>query len=366
MTALNVSISPNAVVNGNGLFGGSGVASTDGLVQGTAYPDPATTWQLRGGLLSSAETLPMWGGVGVYEFVPGGAGNPNYSLGPIMGRATALTGTYALRGFSVFDQAYGMVTTPNNPVPIIGSGGQVAAYRLGSGARIAVPCDPGLIDIRGEDIGTTVAWDYVNQLLIPYQASINVSSATYDSNTTISSGIYNSTTGLATLTLAASSHLAPGNVVTISAATGTGAYAALNGTFVCQAGTTGTTVTVQLAAGLTMTITGGTFVSGLVVLTLGSQPNVGVGDTITVSGFTGTNAAGVNITATVTSIGVDTVSYAAAGGLAPAFTGTGAITTGSAIPVDVLDVQASNCMTVSYVDGQATWNNNGSAAIIQI
>ena len=86
--------------------------------------------------------------------------------------------------------------------------------------------------------------------------SAGVATATLES-TTISSGTYNATTGLVTLTLAASLGLSPGNLVEVSAATGTGSYASIDGTFVCGAGTSGTTVTYTVAAALTMTITGG-------------------------------------------------------------------------------------------------------------
>src|SRR5579863_4324039 len=140
-----IPLSPYVQVGGNaGLFN----AYSTGVRQGTAYPDPATRFRLRMALLAQSETIPMWGGVGVYLNVPGSQianqSNPSYALGPICGRALALTGASALAGFSVFDEAYAMVTSPQSPVPLIGSGGQVNVYPLGSLARIAVACDPSL------------------------------------------------------------------------------------------------------------------------------------------------------------------------------------------------------------------------------
>lgn len=188
--AATVSFNPYVQTVGNaGLFN----VSSRGLRQGVAYPDPSTNWRLRGTQLSVNETLPMWGGVGVYMFVPGGTGNPIVPLGPISGRATALTGTYKLAGFSVFDQAYGMVTSPQSPVPLIGNYGQVMVYPLGSLARIAVQCDPALVDLQGANIAPQVSWDFTNQLLAPYLGTL-----------TISSGTYNSTTGVITLTMSTS------------------------------------------------------------------------------------------------------------------------------------------------------------------
>ncbi len=174
MTA-QVTFNPYLQSSGNsGLFS----TSSDGLRQGTAYPDPSTRFRLRTGILASTETLPMWGGVGVYANVPGATGQPNVNLGPVIGRATALTGATALAGFSTYDQAYGMITSPQSPAPLIGSGGQVMWYPMGSLVRLAVQCDPALINLRGGPIGgqywpapNLVSWDFTNQLLVPFEAS---------------------------------------------------------------------------------------------------------------------------------------------------------------------------------------------------
>lgn len=276
---------------GQGLF-----ATPDaiGYVQGLEMPDPAVRFQRRTGVLAQSETLLMYGGVAIYEQVPGLSGGPISPMGPIVGRATSITGgSYPIRGFSVFTDAFGMVSTASSPVPLAQSGGQVNSYRLGSGARLAVACDPGLAaQLIGGDIGAAVTWDLVNQILIPYTGAI-----------TISSGTYNATTGLVTLTLATAANLSPGDSVTVSGATGSGSYASINGTFTAGAGTTGVTVTYTVAASLTMTITGGS------------------------------------------------------------------LTTGSALPIaGILGVSTSNNMTVNYNSATniATWNNNGAAALIQL
>ena len=70
-------------------------------------------------------------------------------------------------------------------------------------------------------------------------------------------------------------------------------------------------------------------------------------------------------------IGWDARVTGALGAAAAAITG-GALTVGgsadAALPVKVLDVQATNCETVVYnpVTGFATWNYNGACAVIQI
>jgi hypothetical protein len=285
----------------NGMFS----ATSGGGRQGTGYPDPATRFGLRGGVLSAAETLPMWGGVGIYEYVPGGnsytsvPGGTVYqsaSLGPVVGRATGLTGAYKLAGFSVFDQAYGMITSPQSPVPLIGAYGQVMSYALGSRARIWVQCDPSLVDLRQANIAAQVSWDFTNQLLVPYLGTL-----------TISSGTYVSATGVITLTMSAPITFGPGDSVTLSSLTGSGAYASLDGTWTAIAGTTGSTVVLQGPVGAgSATISGGS---------------------------------------------------ATVGGAADA-----------ALPVTVLDVQTTNCETVLYnsTTGFATWSYNGCAAVIQL
>lgn len=287
-----LTFNPYVVSVGEGLFN----TKSEGLRQGTAFPDPATRNAQRTGLLADDETLPMWGGVGVYQNIPGIVGGPNESLGTIVGRADSLSGSKALAGFSVFDGAYGMVTNPQSRVPMIGSGGQVMTYALGSRARIVVAMDPALIDLVGDPIGSQVSWDFVAQRLVPYLGTL-----------TISSGTYVSATGIITLTMSAPITFDAGDAVVLSSLTGTGAFASLNGTWITEEPTGGTTVTMQGPVGAgAATITGGS-------LTLGSGAS-------------------------------------------------------SLLPVKVLDVQAANCMVVEYnaVTGFANYNFDGAAAVIQI
>jgi hypothetical protein len=92
--------------------------------------------------------------------------------------------------------------------------------------------------------------------------------------TTISSGTYNNATGQVALTLAASTVVPVGGTVTIAGATGTGAFASINGAQTLTA-TTGTTVTFSIASGLgATTITGGSANSGTVTLALAPSPAV--------------------------------------------------------------------------------------------
>lgn len=243
-----MNFNPLPTTVGQGLFTGK---SSTGLTQGTAYPDPATRFALRQGVLDGSETLPMFGGVGIFENVPGGASGPNSALGPVMGRATALTGSKALAGWSVFDQAYNMINWPQSPVPTSQPGMGVMSYRIGSGARLALACDPALVDLRGDPIGSQVAWDFTNQLLVPYTGANAIASGTYDT-----------VTGIVELTMTDVDPMSPGDTVIISSATGTGSYASINGSHTTIEPTDGTTVSFKIATGLTMTITGGSLTTG--------------------------------------------------------------------------------------------------------
>lgn len=241
-----ISINPFKTTVAQGQFG----ITTNGLVQGDVFPDPTTRNALRTTILDEDETLPMWGGVGVYEDIPGLANGPNQTLGPITGRATALTGSKALAGFSTW--SYSNVNSPQSPVPLAGSGQQVLQYPLGSRARIIVACDDELVAIlQGGPINANVSWDFIAQRLIPYVGTL-----------TISSGTYNNTTGVIVLTMSAPVTFGDGDAVVLSSLTGTGAYASLNGTYIAVA-TAGSTVTLQAAAGVgASTITGGSLVLG--------------------------------------------------------------------------------------------------------
>lgn len=256
MTA-SITFNPISTTVASGSFN----AESTGFIQGTMLDDPAVRYQMAGGILASSETLPMWGGCAITEDVTGGTnsyvgtpGNPNNALGGQIFRATALTGSKAITGFSVSNQNSSMLTTPQSPVPLTASGMQVNFLRLGTNARIIVAADPILAALGGTAIITTaVAWDFVNQQLIPQVTTINVSS-----------GTYNSTTGLVTLTLASAPGISPGDSFTIAGITGTGSVASLNGTFTAATGTTGTTLTYFIATTLTLTITAatGTFTTG--------------------------------------------------------------------------------------------------------
>jgi hypothetical protein len=284
---------PMLTTNASGSFN---VEST-GYIQGLAMDDPAMRYQLASGILADDETIPMWGGVGIYNDIPGGAvGAPGAVLGGLLGRANTLTAQAAkqLTGFSVFDQAHHMIQSPQSQVPISASKMSVHYYRLGSLARIPLAVDPALLSLQGSIITSLISWDFVAQRLIQGQAA-------YAANVITAATWANTNGGQATYTTTSAHGILPGTYVTFTGIT----PAAYNGTFLTIAGTTASTIVVPLP--------------------LASTPGAG-------SAF-GTLVAG-----------------------------------GGYLNVKILDVRATNNMTVSYdpITGFTNWNRNGACALVQI
>src|SRR4029077_16646543 len=126
MTA-QITINPLVTSTAAGLFN----VTSRGFIQGFAIDDPAIRYQLVGGYLASTETIPMWGGVPISEYIPKfGTTLPEKSLGPRIVRATSLSSTIPITGFSVFNQAHSMINTPQSQVPLTPTGGEVNFYRL--------------------------------------------------------------------------------------------------------------------------------------------------------------------------------------------------------------------------------------------
>lgn len=243
---------PNLTTAGQGLFNGP---SSVGMIQGQADPDPATRFALRSGIVSNNETVPMWGGLGVYALIPPiSSTGPVQPLGQSLGRASGLTGATALVGFSVFDQGYNMVNDPTNTVPTAGSGQSLNWYALGSRARIAVAASAALVSLRNEIINTEVGWDFVNQELVPYSPGY--------SQDTITGAVWSSTNGGQTVFTVSSdltADLFPGDSINTANVVNTGgtSTAAFNGNWPVLA-VTATTITVSQPAA----VSPGTYASG--------------------------------------------------------------------------------------------------------
>jgi len=169
MAVPNLPFNPAVTTNAAGSFSAQSV----GYIQGVALDDPAVRNSLTGGILASTETLPMWGGIAIKEFIPL-SGN---SLNGSVARATT---NAEIKGFSVYNQNGAALTTPQSQAPVSLGGGGVHFYRLGSKARIAVAIDPTLAAtlVNGTTlIDAQVSWDLTNQKIITYDGGVGALAA---------------------------------------------------------------------------------------------------------------------------------------------------------------------------------------------
>lgn len=259
---------PSLTTTGQGLFNG---ASSAGYIQGQAQPDPATRFSLRGAVVSQNETVVMWGGIGVSAFVPPIAANgPRQVMGPVVQRATALTGSLPLLGFTTFDQSYNLITDPQNPVPTAGSGQSINYYPLGSRTRLAVACDPALVNLRGGALNAQVSWDFLAQRLVPF--------ATAYAAGTITGAVWASTGGgrvTYTVTTDYTAAIDAGDYINVTGVVNTGGAStgAFNGNWPVVS-LTSTTIVVAVPAAATI----GTYASGGTVVAGGGALPVSVLD----------------------------------------------------------------------------------------
>lgn len=227
----SVSVNPLITTNAAGSFN----ASSTGLIQGTAQADPASRFQLAGGILASTETLAMWGGVGIAEAIPTAPQTTGFAteLGSIITRATTLTVGAAgqLMGFSVFDQNHAGITTPQSPVPLTPSGGEVNYYRFGCGIRVSLAIDPTLVSLQTGSVQQNISWDFTNQQLCQGQAAFNANVLTAQSWAATGGG-------QVTFTTTSAHGVQVGSHFTISGSTPAG----YNGDYVAITGTTGSTL----------------------------------------------------------------------------------------------------------------------------
>lgn len=249
---MTITINPMLTTNAGGNFN----VQSNGLVQGTAWDAPNSRYNLAQGTIAASQTSAIYGGMAIQESIPASPGN---SL--LAGQIIVASGLANATGISVFDQAYAAINAPGAPVPLLSAGQTCNFYRFGSGQRIAVAMSPVLVDLYGDIITTQVSWDFVNQLLIPYQPSYNSAS--------VASATYNSTTGILALTFgSAPAGTSPtvGANFSVSGLAGTGAVASLNGDWaLASSASSGTVLNLQAPTGLgsiSITSSTGTLAAG--------------------------------------------------------------------------------------------------------
>lgn len=237
-----ITINPVQTTVAAGTFG----VQWDGLIQGMEMPDPAVRFFLASGYLDPTAALPMWGGVAISEIIPTFPSSPpitpDVALQGKINRATNIStvgAALSVTGFSVFSQAYGMVNSPQSPVPLAYQGGQVMFYRLGSGARIAVACSPLLVSLEGAIISSQVSWDWDAQMLVPFNAA-------YAANLLTNAVFAATGGGQVTFTTTTSHTVGVGEVIDIGDAPAAPMLpVGYKGQYKTIAGTTGSTIVAQ-------------------------------------------------------------------------------------------------------------------------
>jgi hypothetical protein len=223
--AFTVPFNPYATTNAAGSFS----VQSAGYVQGVYMDDPAIRNELASGTVDQAATAPLFGGMAISEKIAPASGYDR-TLGGTILPATAVAN---VTGFTVFNQGYSLVGSPSSPVPVTGNpGASVPFFRMGSGARIAVAMDPSLVGLDGGLITSQVSWDFVNQVLQPFNAATATVAIT-SQTATFANGVFT----VAVVTGAASLVGGVGDVINISGATnaGTGGAGLINGSHVVTA-----------------------------------------------------------------------------------------------------------------------------------
>lgn len=136
-------------------FGDSFSVQSDGYVQGVALDDPAVRYQLEQGVLDAAAAQPIWGGFGVLL-------NTASAAADALGADVKLATTAAISGFSVFNQAGGMINWPQSRVPTAQPGQSVNFYRFGTRARIPLQTTAVIAAaLQAAGIAPQLYWDTV-------------------------------------------------------------------------------------------------------------------------------------------------------------------------------------------------------------
>lgn len=300
-----ISFNPYLTTNAAGSFN----VQSDGYIQGIAMADPSSRNWLQGGVLASTETLPMWGGVGIATTIPGAAGGPAPQLGPLVTRATSLA--IAATGLA-----------PTETGTLTGFSVFDSNFAGVSSAQSPVP----LVGNVGE----------VNFFALGSRARIPLA-------------------------------VDPALISAIGSPTNT----PVSWDFVNQR------LIPYAPAFATVTITGATWANtsgGQTTFTVSTDLTavLNAGDDITVSGVISTGGTGVGyngsfvvISVTSTTVVISQVSASSPG----TYSSGGAITSGGGpLNVSILNFNIGNSMTVVFnpTSGFATWNRQGSVALVRI
>jgi hypothetical protein len=169
---------------------------TDGFIQGFFQDSPVTRYALEGGVVSSSQTTPIWGGLPLSLTIPGpGLLGSSSGTGAV---ATVATTAANIDAWCVLNQASAGVITTNSPSPLFPSGASLNFGRIGCGMLLALPVNPTAVNTLALAASNTpLYWNFTSNY-------IDITGATplglqfYAVNTNSKTISYNATTGFCT------------------------------------------------------------------------------------------------------------------------------------------------------------------------
>lgn len=302
----------NSISFSGGTVGpGAGIMSVSGFIPGFGSLITAAKYDSSSGKVSFTNDTNLGGFLPGWAFtISGATGTDSVSGADIFklnGVQAALPGTHAAVTISsgTYDNGTGNVSltipsttnaqfAPGQYLYINASGTAVSGlngFQLTTGGTNSTTINytasggAGLgASISGGSVGPTSIYQSTPALTISAVTGGSVVNAR--EVLTIASATYDSVTGLVTVnTSTPVTHLVPGDFMTISGATGTGAFASINGSHALSSASLSTSSSqfyFSMPTGLTMTITGGTITSS-------PGAAVAIGDSLTGSGTVGIN-----------------------------------------------------------------------------
>ncbi len=150
------------------------LTQTQGYTQGMLLDDPSGQNWITTGIVASTQTTPIWPGLPIVETTPASDAMGAAQGGNLITTATTIA---AITGWTVINQAYNMIITNSNNVPMAAPGMSVSIMRLGSlKQRIVVPVNPADVNaLLSQPINVQLQWDFTNNWLTTFSSGTALS-----------------------------------------------------------------------------------------------------------------------------------------------------------------------------------------------
>ena len=139
--------------------------NSDGYLAGTLYGNYPDRFRLEGGVVASAQSTPLYGGLPLTNTVvaPSSTGQSS-GLGETV--AAAVTTGANITSWCVYDQASAGVITATSNAPLFYANSSINFVRVGSGAFVVLPVNPAAVaTIAGGTSIQTLYWNFTNNYI---------------------------------------------------------------------------------------------------------------------------------------------------------------------------------------------------------